>query len=107
VELSTTLKQPNVFNITLLEHYREATRIPRRCQEPPPPDEIEGEKFWVVEGIAKSRTNRKRMEYLVFWKRYPPEEATWEPWENLRGDDSVETLVREFHRKYPRFAKDQ
>jgi hypothetical protein len=44
-----------VFNVTSLEHYRES-RIPGRRQEPPPPDEIEGEKFWVVEGIAKSVT---------------------------------------------------
>jgi hypothetical protein len=88
-----------------IEHYRES-RIPGRRQEPPPPEEIEGEKFWVIEGIAKSRTNRKRVEYLVFWKGYPPEEATWEPWDILKGDDGVETLVRDFHRKYPKQAKD-
>jgi hypothetical protein len=109
VELPTTMKQHNVFNVTSLEHYREATRIPGRRQEPPPPDEIEGEKFWVVEGIAKSRLNKrqKRVEYLVFWKGYPPEEATWEPWENLKGDDAVEALVKEFHRKYPRSDRDR
>jgi hypothetical protein len=105
VELPTSMKQHNVFNVTMLEHYRES-RIPGRRQEPPPPEEIEGEKFWVVEGIAKSRTYRKRVEYLVFWKGYPPEEATWEPWDNLKGDDAVEALVKEFHQKYPKQAKD-
>jgi hypothetical protein len=87
-----------------IEHYRES-RIPGRRQVPPPPDETEGEKFWVVEGIAKSRLNRKRVEYLVFWKGYPPEEATWEPWENLEGDEAVETLIKEFHRKYPQSVR--
>jgi hypothetical protein len=60
-----------------IEHYRES-RIPGQRQEPPPPDEIEGEKFWVVESIAKRRTNKreKRAEYLVFGKGYPPVEAT-------------------------------
>jgi hypothetical protein len=91
-----------------IEHYRES-RIPGRRQETPPPDEIEGEKFWVVEGIAKSRLNRKRVEYLVFWKGYPPEEleATWEPWENLEGDEAVEALVKELHQKYPQAVKDR
>jgi hypothetical protein len=106
VELPTSMKQHNVFNVTMLEHYRESS-IPGRCQEPPPLDEIEGEKFWVVEGIAKSRTNRKHVEYLIFWKGYPPEEATWEPWDNLEGDEAVEALVREFHRQYPWSARDQ
>jgi hypothetical protein len=105
VELPATMKQHNVFNVTALEHYRE-TSIPGRRQEPPPPEEIEGEKFWVVESIAKSRMNRKCVEYLVFWSGYPPEKATWEPCENLEGDDAVEALLKEFHRKYPRSVKD-
>jgi hypothetical protein len=90
-----------------IEHYRESW-IPGRRQEPPPSEEIEGERFWVVEGIAKSRLNKreKRVEYLVFWKGYPPEEATWEPWDNLKGDDAMEALVKEFHQKYPKQAKD-
>jgi hypothetical protein len=90
-----------------IEHYRES-RIPGRRQEPPPPEEIEGERFWAVEGIAKSLLNKreKRVEYLVSWKGYPPEEATWEPWDNFKRDDAVEALVKEFHQKYPKQAKD-
>ncbi|KAA8910292.1 hypothetical protein FN846DRAFT_547829 [Sphaerosporella brunnea] len=46
--------------------------------------------YWVVDKIAKSRLNwqKKRVEYLVFWKGYPPEEATWEPWEHLEDRPS-------------------
>jgi hypothetical protein len=47
------------------------------------------------------------MEYLVVWKGYPPEEARWEPWENLEGDEAVEALVKEFHQKYPQAVKDR
>ena len=55
--------------------------------------------------IADSRYHkgRKRVEYLVFWKGFPPEQATWEPWENLEG--TAEEAMREFHRKNPRKAK--
>jgi hypothetical protein len=37
-------KQHNVFNVMALEPYR-TSKIPGRRQEPPPPEEIEGEKF--------------------------------------------------------------
>jgi transposase InsO family protein len=69
---------------------------------------IDGEKFWVVKSIAKSVLNRKakRVEYLVFWQGYPPEEASSEPWEHLEGDEAVETLVKESHRRYPKQVKD-
>jgi hypothetical protein len=103
VELPPTMRQHNVFNVMTLELYR-TSKIPGRRQEPPPPEEIEGEKFWVVESIAKSRMNRrsKKVEDLVFWEGYAPEEATWEPWEHLEGDEAVETLVKDFHRRYPK-----
>jgi hypothetical protein len=107
VELPPSMKQHNVFNVMTLEPYR-TSKIPGRRQEPPRPEEIAGEKFWVVESIAKSQMNgrSKKVEYLVFWQGYAPEEATWEPWDNLEGDEAVESLVKEFHRRYPKQVKD-
>jgi hypothetical protein len=107
VELPPSMKQHNVFNVMALEPYR-TSKIPGRRQEPPPPEEIDGEKFWIVESIAKSRINgkSKKVGYLVFWQGYAPEEATWEPWDNLEGDEAVESLVKEFHRRYPKQVKD-
>jgi hypothetical protein len=101
------MKQHNVFNMMALEPYR-TSKIPGRRQEPPPPEEFEGEKFWVVESIAKSRTNgrSKKVEYLVFWQGYAPEEATWEPRDNVEGDEAVESLVKEFHQRYPKQVMD-
>jgi hypothetical protein len=57
VELPPTMRQHNVFNVVSLEPYR-TSKLPGRKQEPPPPEVIDGEKFWVVESIAKSRLNR-------------------------------------------------
>jgi hypothetical protein len=83
---SSTLEKLAVSRIPeiAIEHYRES-RIPGR----------------------RLNKTEKRVEYLVFWKGCPPEEATWEPWENLKGDDAVEALVKEFHRKYPRAVRDR
>ena len=69
-------------------------------------DEIEGETNDVVESIGRSRENKrwKHVEYLVFLEGYPPEEATWEPGENLVG--TADEALREFHKSYPRQPQD-
>ena len=84
-----------------LEPYRQST-IEGRHKWPPPPVEITGETNYVVESIGKSRENkrRKRVEYLVLWEGYPPEEATWEPGESLVG--TAEEALQEFLRRYPK-----
>ena len=94
-----------VFYLSELEPYRQST-IEGRHQPPPPPVEIEGETNYVVESIGKSRENkrRKRVEYLVFWEGYPPEEATWETGESLVG--TGEEALQEFHRRYPKQPRD-
>ena len=60
----------------------------------------------MVESIGKSRENNrwKRVEYLVFWEGYPPEEATWEPGESLIG--TAEEALQEFHKRYPKQPRD-
>ena len=93
------------FHVSVLEPYRQST-IEGRHQTPPPPVEIAGETNYVVESIGKSRENkrRKRVEYLVFWEGYPPEEATWEPGESLVG--TAEEALQEFHKRYPKQSQD-
>jgi hypothetical protein len=105
VELPPQAKNHPVFHVSELEPYRQS-KTDGRHQPPPPVEEIEGESNYVVESIGKSRLNksRKRVEYLVFWEGYPPEEATWEPFENL--EDTAEKLLVDFHLRYPKQARD-
>jgi hypothetical protein len=48
------------------------------------------EKFF-AEKVIKMRVNRKREEeFLVKWLGYPLSQATWEPFENLSGEEACE-----------------
>lgn len=107
LELPPQWKIHPVFNVNLLEPYRQS-KDPNRHQEGPPPQEIEGEENWEVEEIVKSRPKKGRngqAEYLVLWKGYAHEDATWEPYEHLEG--SSEELLRDFHSRYPKAVKDK
>jgi hypothetical protein len=106
VELPTTIEVHNVFHVSLLELYRKST-VSGRHQPPPPPEEVEGEENWEVEFVADSRYNkkRKRVEYLVFWKGFPPEQASLELLESLEG--TAEEAIQAFHKFNPKFPKDK
>ena len=76
------------YHVHMLESYRRSA-YPTRQLEPPQPESINGEENWVVREIVDSRRNnrkkRKPTEYLVLWESYTDEEATWEPYENIKG----------------------
>jgi len=44
------------------------------------------------------------VKYLVPWKRYGPNEDTWEPYENLK--DGGEHVVHQFHLDNPCMPRD-
>jgi hypothetical protein len=54
-------------------------------------DDIKGEdeENFFVERVIKMRVNKKgKEEFLVKWVGYPLNEATWEPFENLSGEEA-------------------
>lgn len=55
--------------------------------------EEEQEEFF-VEKVIKMRVSKKgKEEFLVKWAGYPLSEATWEPFENLSGEDACKYLL--------------
>ena len=64
-------------------------------------DDIKGgdeEKFF-VENVIKMCVNKKgKEEFLVKWVGYPLRQATWEPFENLSGEESCDYLVIFIHK---------
>ncbi|KAL6167032.1 hypothetical protein ACJQWK_06483 [Exserohilum turcicum] len=77
----------------------------KKLLEPAPPDaelatdiELEDDEY-EVEKIIDLQKFRGQWKYLVKWKGWPESHNTWEPEGNLTNSES---LVREYHRKYPR-----
>ena len=100
-----------VFNVGLLEPYREDASG-QRTKEVPVPDIVDNEPSYVIEGVLDSRwyggTKQKFpqrfVQYLVAWEGYGPEENSWEPYEMLEGTGLQ--ALRDFHRRYPSKPRD-
>ena len=96
LDLPPTLRIHPVFHVSLLEPYV-ANRFPDRIQPPPPPVVVDGEVEYEVNEILDSRVYRGKIQYLVDWKGYGPADRSWEPVENVQGNEQVQL----FHQQYP------
>ncbi|GBG66344.1 hypothetical protein CBR_g59995 [Chara braunii] len=104
VKLPDYLRQArvhDVYHVSLLRPYRRPSeRFARRPYERPPPIMVDDHKeFFVFDIIGRRVTddNPPHVEYLVRWKGYPDEEATWEPLEHLQH---ARMLVRAYDRAH-------
>ena len=77
LELPETWRIHNVFHANLLTEYTE-NDIHGPNPEPPPPDLIDGEEEYEIEGILNHRTRKGKIEYYTKWKGYDHEENSWE-----------------------------
>ncbi|GBG60413.1 hypothetical protein CBR_g5589 [Chara braunii] len=91
VKLPDYLRQArvhDVYHVSLLRPYRRPSeRFVGRPYERPPPIMVDGHDEFLVSDIIGRRVtndNPSHVEYLVRWKGYPDEEATWEPLEHLQ-----------------------
>ena len=102
LELPPTWSIHPVFNISRLKVYQwhdGFTLFPDRPRlfDRPPPDRIteSGAEDYVVDRILAARGRGNRQQYLVLWKGYPLESATWEPRRHLH---SASDALAEYHR---------
>ena len=60
--------------------------------------EEDGGEFYVEKVIKMCVNKEGREEFLVKWVGYPLSEATWEPFENLSGEEAHEYQVIFIHK---------
>ncbi len=85
------------FHVSLLKPFSPPTPEHPEPDEPPPPEILEQPSVYQVKDIMDSRRRGGRLEYLVDWEGYGPEEISW-----VARDDILDPmLLTEFHRVHP------
>ena len=87
-----------VFHVSKLRAYIPDPIHERKPHPPPKPVITQGVEEYEVEDILDSRLHRAKLEYLVTWKGYGPEENSWQPETNLAHSKN---LVAKFHKQHP------
>ena len=94
-----------VFHVSMLEPYN-INPIPERKSFMPPPElDLDGEATREVEEVLSSRARYRKVQYLIKWKGYGPNDNTWEPYDSLLG--GAEESVKDFCLKNQGMPKDQ
>ncbi len=82
------------FHVSLLKPFSPSVSLePSLTEEPPLPLIAEEGAINRVKEILESRRRGGRLEYLVDWESYGPEERSWVPRENILDP----ALLEEFH----------
>jgi hypothetical protein len=98
LDMPITFRGRNLFHADRL---RKAPNnpLPQQYQEPPPPEEINGDPQWVVTRVRASRLHgkTKTLQYQVDWQGCDPDE-TFYPASNFKN---AAATLESFYKQYP------
>ncbi len=98
LQLPPQYKIHPTFHVSLLKPFSPSVSLePGRTEEPPLPLIAEEGAIYRVKEILESRRRGGRLEYLVDWDGYGPEERSWVS----RPDILDPALLEEFHAAHP------
>ncbi len=86
--------------MSLLKPHHPSVSVPtdlEPAEEPPLPLILEDGRAYTVKKILCSRRLGGKLQYLVDWEGYGPEERSWEPRDNIIDPNLLET----FHATHP------
>lgn len=103
LKLPSSMRIHNVFHVSKFKLFKPSDGLrghDEQVDRRPPPEIIDGEEAWEVEGILNHRYRRYgrggRLEYLVKWVGFPNHESSWIPASNMAY---AQDLIDEYEEK--------
>jgi len=90
LELPKSMLVHPVFNISRLFKEVEDPYFKTRIPAPPPPVKTDDGEEFLVEKILKKRPRGRGYQYLVKWKGYPADEASWLPASQIQDLEALD-----------------
>jgi len=87
LHLPSTMRNFNVFNVSLLDHY--TPLVGRQPSSEPPPMIVEETEEWEVDRILDSRRPYQKLHDFIQWAGYNHICTSWEPAEHLENARNV------------------